>query len=182
MLEPISLESGKFLQEQIHTGWNSLCNQCQNPAPLNYMSNFCFPPPLQWRGYAHDRPSLPPRYISPGKLIFGRRKGREAETGRPRKPQLERPAPKKVRYTATRLARPPEHKNVSFAENERDCVTVLALWIYATAGKGCPYRLDGSLQLDSTFLILSIDGREVQAANLSIFLQQHCHLANNCRT
>ena len=53
-----------------------------------------------------------------------KREGRES-------PQLDRPAPKKVRYTATRLARPPEHTYVSFAENERDCVTVLALWIYA---------------------------------------------------
>ena len=45
-----------------------------------------------------------------------------------------------------------------------------------TAAKGCPYRLDGSRRLDSTLLILPIDGREGYAANFSIFLKQHCHL------
>ena len=50
------------------------------------------------------------------------------------------------------------------------------------AGKGCPYRLDGCRQLDSTLLILPKDGREVGAANFLIFCQQHCHLADNCRT
>ena len=47
--------------------------------------------------------------------------------------------------------------------------------------KGCPYQVDGG-QLDSTLLILPIDGMEGQAANFSIFLQKHCHLAKNCRT
>ena len=51
-----------------------------------------------------------------------------------------------------------------------------------TAGKGCPYRLDGSRQLDSTLMILPIGGRKGRVANLSIFTEQHCPLVNNCRT
>ena len=51
-----------------------------------------------------------------------------------------------------------------------------------TAGKGCPYQLDGSRQLDSTLLILPIDDRKVEAANSSIFSQQHCHITDNCQT
>ena len=51
-----------------------------------------------------------------------------------------------------------------------------------TPAKARPYRIDGSRRLDYTLLIVPIDGMEEEAANFSIFLQQHCHLAKNCRT
>ena len=39
----------------------------------------------------------------------------------------------------------------------------------STVAKGCPYRLDGSRQLNYSLLILPIDGMEREAANFSIF-------------
>ena len=56
-----------------------------------------------------------------------------------------------------------------------------AYCLMITAGKGCPYQLDGSPQLESTLLILPIDGMEREAADFFIFSLQHCHLTETAK-